>query len=105
MPASFLFALAAAAAASTPAPVADLPVLEKDPTAMSQSEIRAFNTGRRVSDPDYIRCRRSEETGSLVRKTFTCHTTSQWAEMERQGNQTGRDVYDAFVSKAARTSN
>lgn len=104
MPASLLFALAAATA--TPAaPAADLPALPKDPTAMSQSEIRAFNLGRPATDPDFIRCRRNEETGSLVRKTFICHTITQWAELEAQGNQTGRDVYDEFVSKAARTSN
>lgn len=104
MPASFLFALAAAAA-STAVPPAELPALEKDPTAMSQSEIRAFNAGRPASDPDFIRCRRTEETGSLVRKTFICHTMSQWTDLERQGNQTGRDVYEEFVSKAGRTSN
>ena len=106
MPASFLFALAAAtAAASAEAPAASLPALEKDPTAMSQSEIRAFNAWRPASDPDFIRCRRTEETGSLVRKTFICHTKQQWVELDQQGNQTGRDVYDEFVSKATRTSN
>lgn len=104
MPASFLFALAAAAA-STTAPVAELPVLEKDPTAMSQSEIRAFNKGRSVNDPDFIRCRRTEETGSLVRKTFICHTMSQWAAMERQGNQTARDAYEAMTSKSINQAN
>jgi hypothetical protein len=104
MPASFLFALAAAAA-SAQAPAAELPVLDKDPTAMSQSEIRAFNAGRPATDPDFIRCRRTEETGSLVRKTFICHTKQQWVELDQQGNQTGRDVYDEFVSKAGRTSN
>jgi hypothetical protein len=91
MPVTILFALAAAAGAATPP--AQLPALDKDPSAMSQSEIRAFNKGRSVNDPDYIRCRRSEETGSLIRKTLTCHTTSQWAAMERQGNQAARDVY------------
>jgi hypothetical protein len=104
MPASLLFALAAAVASPAGSP-ADLPALDKDPTAMSQSEIRTFNTGRPASDPDFIRCRRAEETGSLVHKRFTCHTTSQWAVMDRQGNDTGRDVYDEFVSKASRTSN
>ncbi|MEI6640705.1 MAG: hypothetical protein WCL10_01625 [Novosphingobium sp.] len=104
MPASFLFALAAAAAAPV-LPATDLPALDKDPTAMSQSEIRAFNKGRSANDPDYIRCRRTEETGSLVRKTFICHTTSQWASMERQGNQNARDTYEAMTSKATVTSN
>ncbi|MBX9884835.1 MAG: hypothetical protein K2X68_07660 [Novosphingobium sp.] len=101
MPASILFALAAVAAA----PAADLPALEKDPTAMSQSEIRAFNKGRSANDPDFIRCRHNEETGSLVRKAFTCHTMSQWAAMERQGNQNARDTYEAMTSKAVNQAN
>jgi hypothetical protein len=104
MPASFLFALAAAAA-TTAVSATELPALEKDPTAMSQSEIRAFNKGRSVNDPDFIRCRRSEETGSLVHKTFTCHTMSQWAAMERQGNQTARDAYEAMTSKSINQAN
>ncbi|WP_298174330.1 hypothetical protein [Novosphingobium sp.] len=104
MPASFLFALAAAAA-TTAVSATELPALEKDPTAMSQSEIRAFNKGRSVNDPDFIRCRRSEETGSLVHKTFTCHTMSQWAAMERQGNQTARDTYEAMTSKSINQAN
>lgn len=104
MPASFLFALAAVAASSS-APATELPALDKDPTAMSQSEIRAFNKGRTVNDPDFIRCRRTEETGSLVRKTFICHTMSQWAAMERQGNQTARDAYEAMTSKSINQAN
>ncbi|WP_298189540.1 hypothetical protein [Novosphingobium sp.] len=103
MPASLLLALAAAAA--TPAlPAAELPTLEKDPTVMSQSEIRAFNKGRLATDRDFIRCVRREETGSLVRRSFTCHTVEQWAKMDQQGNQNARDTYDAMTSKATRTS-
>lgn len=105
MPASFLFALAAAAAAPAAVPAADLPALEKDPTAMSQSEIRAFNKGRTINDPDFIRCRKSEDTGSLVHRTFTCHTMSQWASMERQGNQNARDALEAMSSKSINQSN
>lgn len=105
MPASFLLVLAAAAAGTTAVATADLPVLEKDPTAMSQSEIRAFNKGRSVNDPDYIRCRKTEETGSLIRKTFICHTMSQWASLDRQGNQNARDTYEAMTSKATNNSN
>lgn len=101
MPASFLFALAVA----TATPAAELPVLEKDPTAMSQSEIRAFNKGRTVNDPDFIKCRKTEETGSLIRRTFICHTMSQWASMERQGNQNARDAYEAMSSKSINQAN
>lgn len=99
---SFLIALAAAAATI---PAAELPVLDKDPTQMSQSEIRAFNKGRLATDPDFIRCVRREETGSLVRRSFTCHTVSQWAAMDRQGNQNARDTFEAMTSKATNTSN
>ena len=102
MTSSLLFALAAAAAT---VPAADLPALDKDPTRMSQAEIRAFNKDRPVTDPDFIRCVRREETGSLVRRSFTCHTTSQWAAMDRQGNQNARDTYEAMTSKATTTSN
>ncbi len=105
MPASFLFVLAAAAAGTTAVQTAELPVLDKDPTAMSQSEIRAFNKGRSINDPDFIRCRKAEETGSLVHRTFTCHTMSQWAAMERQGNQTARDAYEAMTSKSINQGN
>lgn len=105
MSASFLIFLAAAAAGNTAVSASALPVLEKDPTAMSQSEIRAFNKGRSVNDPDFIKCRKSEETGSLIRKTFICHTMSQWAALDRQGNQNARDTYEAMTSKATTNSN
>jgi len=103
MPASLLLALAAAAATST-LRAAELPTLQKDPTTMSQAEIRAFNKGRLATDRDFIRCVRREETGSLVRRSFTCHTVEQWAQMDQQGNQNARDTLDAMTSKAMRTS-
>lgn len=103
MPVPLLFAFAAATAAAVSVP--ELPALEKDPTAMSQSEIRAFNKGRTVNDPEYIRCRKTEETGSLVHRTFICHTMSQWIAMERQGNQNARDAYEAMSSKSINQSN
>lgn len=94
---SLLIALAAAAP--------ELPPLDKDPTKMSQAEIRAFNKDRLATDPDFIRCVRREETGSLVRRSFTCHTVSQWAAMDKQGNQNARDTFEAMTSKATNTSN
>lgn len=102
MTSSLFIALAAAVAAL---PAVELPTLDKDPTKMSQSEIRAFNKDRPVSDPDFIRCVRREETGSLVRRSFTCHTVSQWAAMDKQGNQNARDTYESMTSKATTQSN
>jgi hypothetical protein len=101
---SLLFALAAAAAEPAALPVAPAPLLQ-NPRTMSQSEIRAYNTGREKSDPDFIRCVKREETGSLARKTFSCHTNAQWAQADRVGNQNARDTYEAMTSKATNTSN
>ena len=97
---SLLIALAASAAQP-----AELPVLEKDPRTMSQAEIRAFNTGRERKDPDFIRCVRSDETGSLARKTYSCRTNAQWAEADKIGNQNARDTFQVAQSKAGSSSN
>lgn len=102
---SLLFALAAAAAEpATLPPLGPVP-LTKDPRTMSQAEIRAYNEGREKSDPSFIRCVRREETGSLARKTYSCHTNAQWAQSDKIGNQNARDTYEAMTSKATVTSN
>jgi hypothetical protein len=101
---SLLIALAASAALTADLP-AELPVLEKDPRTMSQSEIRAFNAGRVRKDPDFIRCVRSDQTGSLARKTFSCRTNAQWADADRVGNQNARETFQVVQSKAGSSSN
>lgn len=97
---SLLVAVAAGAAETVA-----LPPLKREPSTMSQSEIRAYNAGRVRTDPEFIRCVRSEETGSLARKTFMCRTNSQWALVDRVGNQTARDAYEAMTAKAINQSN
>lgn len=96
---SLLFALAAGAAAP-----AALPPLTRDPHTMSQSEIRAYNVGRVRTDPDFIRCVRAEETGSLARKTFSCQTNAQWAQADQIGNQNARDTYQSMQSKSVNSN-
>jgi hypothetical protein len=106
---SLLFALAAAAAepAAPPAlaPVILAPPLTRDPRSMSQTEIRNYNANRERNAPDFIRCVRREETGSLARKTFSCRTNAQWAQADQIGNQNARDTMQAMESKATVTSN
>lgn len=98
---SLLIALAAAAGEPTALP---LP-LTRDPRGMSQSEIRAYNAGRVRTDPNFIRCVRSEQTGSLARKTFSCRTNAQWAQADQIGNQDARDTYGSMQSKSLNQSN
>mgnify|MGYP001466767197 CR=1 FL=1 len=63
--ASLLFLLAAEGATIVPA----IEVEEPNPREMSRSEIARFNDQVGRSHPYYIRCIRSLETGSLVKKT------------------------------------
>jgi hypothetical protein len=75
------------------------PIDEPDPKAMSQSEIRAFNTKLDSTHPFYIRCEKREETGSLVKKLYSCRTNEQWKKAEQIGNDNVREVGDHFRPK------
>ena len=48
------------------------------PSEMSSSEIKAHNAGLEATDPNYIKCRKSEVMGSLVKKQRVCRTNEQW---------------------------
>ena len=63
---------------ATSAHAADRPTPVRAPSQMTSSEIKAFNEGLDSDDPQYIRCRKIEETGSLVKKVRTCKTNEQW---------------------------
>lgn len=97
MIASLLLLVAAEAAIAAPA-VAE--VEEPNPKVMSRSEISAFNAKLSRQHPYFIRCKRSEETGSLVRKTFSCRTNEQWDGADRTGNDNARDTVEAMKGKS-----
>jgi len=86
-----LIALAAQAAAATPTDI-----VEPDPKAMSRSEIRQFNAKLAKTHPFYIRCVRSAEVGSLVKRNYSCRTNAQWDRADRIGNQNAYETYDTF---------
>lgn len=69
----------------------DVP-LARSPSEMSSAEIDAYNQGRATADPDYIRCRRIEQIGSLVRKNRVCNTNAEWRRITDKGNQDARDT-------------
>jgi hypothetical protein len=74
---------AAPAAAPAPAPVA-APVAAAPPatkTAEAAAEDRA----------NEMVCRKTQETGSLVKVKKTCHTRSQWAYIEQENKRMGQD--------------
>lgn len=86
--------LVAAATDAAPAP------LDRPASTMTNAEIKAYNAGRAPTHPDFIKCRKIEEVGSLVKKARVCHTNQQWKQLWVQGNQDSRDTMDAMASKA-----
>ncbi|WP_226016197.1 hypothetical protein [Novosphingobium sp. FKTRR1] len=93
-----IFMMLAAVAAAT-VQRADMATVEFDPRRMTQSAIREHNTGLDRKDPNYIRCVREDETGSLVKKSVSCRTNAQWDASFKDGNQNAHDTYEAMRAK------
>ena len=86
------FAIALSQAASGAA--TGEPVISKGSTAMTASEIRAYNANYKRNDPQFIRCERSLVTGSLVKKHTSCRTNAEWQSKDDLGNKEARDFID-----------
>ena len=87
-----------------PAAAAVQEVEEPNPKAMSRKEITAFNAKLSRDHPYYIRCVRAEETGSLVKKLYSCRTNEQWEASETRANDSAREMMDAFKAKSTNQS-
>ena len=91
-------AISVAIIAATPAGAGEgAPRLARAPSDMSGAEIDAYNEGRMASDPDYIRCRRIEQVGSLVKKLRVCNTNAEWKRIVDKGNQDARDSMETLA--------
>lgn len=91
--------VAAAAAAVDRAPPS------KPPSAMTPTEIKAYNAGLPETHPYYIKCRKTVEIGSLVKKNRVCYTNEKWKEVLSKSSQNARDTAESFVSKGGNSSN
>ena len=80
------------------ATAAELPRSADGQVAMSRAEIRAYNAKLARSDPAYIRCQRSLDTGSLVKKTTRCRTNEEWRRVEQTANDDVRYTMDRNVT-------
>lgn len=96
--------LTAAVAAAEPPPQPSAPPA-MDPRQMNAQEIRAHNANLQSGDPNYIRCERTTEIGSLIARHRSCRTNAQWAAADEIGNANGREVQEAMRSKSWNTSN
>lgn len=72
---------------------------------MTPTEIREHNKALSSKDANYIRCRKFDEIGSLVRKARVCKTNAQWTTSFKDGNQNTRDTIDAMNRAPINSSN
>lgn len=72
----------------------------KAPSAMTSTEIAAYNKGLETTHPYFIRCRKLQETGSLAKKPRVCRTNEGWKQAWVQGNQNSRDTAESMVQGA-----
>lgn len=63
------------------------PAVAKDAKPETKEKLAATH-------PDYVRCRRIEETGSLVKKHKVCKTNAEWARLREQGNNAASDLVE-----------
>ena len=77
---------------------------DRAPSTMTSTEIAAFNKGLELTHPYFIKCRKLEETGSLVKKARVCRTNEEWKLSSVKGNQNARDTVEA-MSRAPINSN
>ena len=89
--------IAAPAAFAAEATPADRTPPAKAPSAMTPTEIKAFNEGLPQTHPYYIKCRKTLEIGSLVRKLRVCHTNAEWRRITDKGNQDARDSMETLA--------
>ena len=94
--------LAVASGGATEAPLRA--PLDRPASTMTNAEIKAYNVGLAPTHASYIKCRKIEEIGSLVKKARVCHTNDEWKKLWVQGNQDSRDTVDHFGSKASSCS-
>lgn len=76
----------------------------KTPSAMTPTEINAHNAGLAPNDPNYIKCRKTLELGSLVKKNRVCRTNAKWKEVVANSSQNARDTAEAMTSKAGNSN-
>lgn len=94
--ASLAILMALSGASTAAADEQEVP-LARTASEMSSAEIDAYNQGRATTHPDYIRCRRIEQVGSLVRKLRVCHSNAEWRRITDKGNQDARDSMETLA--------
>lgn len=106
LPAFIAAALLAApmASAAESAAGTDRAPPSKAPSEMTPTEIKAYNDGLAQTHPYYIKCRKTLEIGSLVKKNRVCYTNEKWKDVLAKSGQNARDTAETFVSKGGNSN-
>lgn len=99
-----LATLGAAMATSVCAATNDRSPPDRAPSTMTSREIAEFNKGLDGNHPYFIKCRKLDEIGSLVKKARVCRTNDGWARSATIGNDNVRDTLQG-LTKAPVNSN
>ena len=78
---------------------------DRMPSEMTPTEIKAYNADIDASHPYYIKCRKTEVLGSLVKKLRVCRTNEQWKEASHKGNENAADTLEAMRRAPVNSSN
>lgn len=92
-------------ALAAPAFAGDKQPPDRMPSEMTPTEIKAYNADIDPSHRYYIKCRKSEVMGSLVKKLRVCRTNEQWKEASAKGNENAADTLEAMRRAPVNSSN
>jgi len=86
---SMIIALSLQSAATAPVDIA-----APNTAKMSLSEVNAFNAKVGKDHPYFIKCRKVEKIGSLVKRGHACRTAAQWQQITDNGNRQARQLVE-----------
>ncbi len=81
------------------AAIAPVEVAPPNTAKMNMAEVKAFNAKVGKDHPYYIKCRKVEKIGSLVKRGSACRTAAEWRQMTDHGNREARRLVEDGTSK------
>lgn len=81
---------------AAPAAAVDKQPPDRMPSEMTPSEIKVYNADIDATHPYYIKCRKTEVLGSLVKKLRVCRTNEQWKNASAKGNDNAAETLEAM---------
>ncbi|HVJ70575.1 MAG TPA: hypothetical protein VM531_03545 [Sphingomicrobium sp.] len=92
-------------AASPAIAVGDKQPPDRMPSEMTPTEIKAYNADIDASHPYYIKCRKTDTMGSLVKKLRVCRTNEQWKEASTKNNDYTRETLEGMARTGGTNNN